>query len=72
MNLEDEQLKSALATLLPRDRRIMRVRFEDKTFDKIGVAFGYSRAQAFRLTQIAPQKLNAKLKVGAKAGCEGI
>jgi DNA-directed RNA polymerase specialized sigma24 family protein len=67
MNLADETLKDALATLLPRDRRILEMRSKGRTFDEIAAAFGFSKAQAFRLAQIARQKLNARLKRQAGA-----
>jgi len=67
MNLADEQLKAALATLLPRDRRILEMRAEGKTFDEIAATFGFSKAQAFRLASAANQKLKARLKAATRA-----
>ena len=67
MDFADPALIEALQALLPRERRILEMRAQGKTFDEIGDAFGYSRAQAFRLAQIARQKLNARLKRQAGA-----
>jgi DNA-directed RNA polymerase specialized sigma24 family protein len=67
MNLEDEQLKAALATLLPRERRILEMRGNGQTFEQIAAAFGFSRAQAHRLAATAKRKLEARLKSAARA-----
>ena len=67
MHLSDPELLRALETLLPRDRRILEMRGQGRTFDEIGVAFGISRAQAFRWAQAARQRLLAKLKRRARA-----
>jgi RNA polymerase sigma factor (sigma-70 family) len=65
--LDDPELLQALETLLPRERRLIQLRSEGKTFEEIGAALGYSRSQAYRLVIEANRKLRARLKRTARA-----
>jgi DNA-directed RNA polymerase specialized sigma subunit len=67
MHLSDPELLRALETLLPRERKLIELRSEGKTFTEIGRAFGYSRSQAYRFVLEANRKLRARLKRMARA-----
>jgi DNA-directed RNA polymerase specialized sigma24 family protein len=67
MNLEDEQLKEALATLPPRERRALELQSQGRSLDDIAAALRVSRSTAHKLASSARQKLNARLKAAARA-----
>jgi len=65
--LVDPELLQTLELLLPRERRLIQLRSEGKTFEQIGAQLGCSRAQAYRLVMEANRKLRARLKRTARA-----
>jgi DNA-directed RNA polymerase specialized sigma subunit len=80
LNLADDTLKVALATLLPLDRRILEMRSQGRTVAEIAAALRISRSGVYRLEAAARNKLKMKLKAaartagarrGAEPGCFG-
>jgi DNA-binding NarL/FixJ family response regulator len=67
MNLADEQLKAALATLPMRERRALELQSQGRSMADIAAALQVSRSTAARLVSSARQKLNARLKAAARA-----
>lgn len=68
MKLEDDNLNSALASLLPRERRLIAMRQAGATFTEIGAVFSRSAQWAHVEYGRAMQRLKSKLKRGARAG----
>ena len=67
MNLEDEQLKAALATLPLRERRALELQSQGRSLADIAAALRVSPSTVHRLASSARQKLNARLKAAARA-----
>jgi len=67
MNLADEQLKAALATLPERERKALELKAAGKSYQDIADALKVSRGTANRIAARATQKLNARLKAAARA-----
>jgi DNA-directed RNA polymerase specialized sigma24 family protein len=67
MNLEDEQLKAALATLPLRERRALELQSQGRSLADIAAALRVSPSTVRRLASSARQKLNARLKAAARA-----
>ena len=67
MDIADEQLKAALATLLPRERRALELQSQGRSLADIAATLRVSPSTAHRLASSARQKLNARLKAAARA-----
>jgi len=67
LKLDDDNLNAALASLLPREQRLIAMRQAGATFSEIGKHYGKTYGWAYQQWSAAMFKLKARLKRGARA-----